>query len=135
MIEYRKYGLNKIYELLPHDMGKVLEKSIYFYASEFQRIKKMDESCLEQIYNHKLEDIYYNLVPENNQYLLLQIISNEIQVEKVPYLTPHELDPNKWKTILDRRAYYEMKKNDCEESVYECKKCKTKKLKMQSNLK
>lgn len=129
-MNYRKQGFKKITELFPNTQAKILEEQIFKYSSEFQRINKLENDYLEQIYNHKLEDIYLNLKPENNQYLLLKILNNEIPIEKLPFLAPHELDPIKWKSILDRREYIEQKKNDCEDSVYQCKKCKLNKCKV-----
>lgn len=127
MESYREQGMQGMASILPTKTLKQLEESVFNYASEYIRIKKLPKELLESVYLTKMNDIRYNLMPENNNSLLLKIIQEEVDVSKLPYMMPNELDPEKWDQIIKRREYIENKKNYCEESVYSCRKCKEKK--------
>lgn len=123
-VPYRDTGLSILNTYIPIKLGRKLEDAIYKYTVEYVRIKKLPQEYTQSVYMSKLDDIYFNIKPENNSDLLIKIINKEIDINKIPYMTPNELDLKKWDTIIKRKEYIENKKNYCEESVYSCKRCK-----------
>jgi transcription elongation factor S-II len=88
---------------------------------------KIKKSVFENIYISKVNDIYYNLNPKNNKYLILAILDNQIDIENVPFMPPHELCPKNWESVIVKRENNIKNKDYIEESVYVCKRCKEKK--------
>jgi transcription elongation factor S-II len=126
-IDIRYDAFVKFAKFLPFDFVKKLQKSTNDYSLEYLKVKKKSESFFENIYITKVNDIYYNLNPKNNKYLILAILDNKIDVEHVPYMTPQELFPQNWEYIIQKRENNIKNKDYMEESVYVCKRCKEKK--------
>lgn len=124
---FREIGLNTLNEYIPSNVSKKIENAIYKYSTEYTRIKKRPTEEINQIYMTKINDLYFNIKSDDNPDLLINIIDNNIDIEKIPYMTASELNSKQWESIIKRREYIENKKNYCEESVYSCKRCKEKK--------
>jgi DNA-directed RNA polymerase subunit M/transcription elongation factor TFIIS len=125
--DIRHDAFKKLGNFLPFNYVIKLQQSINDYTLEYLKIKKLPETFFQNIYLTKVNDIYYNLNPENDKYLILAILDNKIDVENVPYMTPQELAPAKWNVIIQKRDNNNKNKNYMEESVYVCKRCKEKK--------
>jgi len=123
-IDIRYDAFVKFAKLLPYDYVKKLQYSINDYSLQYLKIKK---SVFENIYISKVNDIYYNLNPKNNKYLILAILDNKVAIENVPFMSPHELFPKNWESIIVKRENNIKNKDYIEESVYVCKRCKEKK--------
>lgn len=127
-IEQRKNAVDLFSRYLMEEDAIKLEDLIHKYVDEYTRIKQVPSFYMENIYWTKVNDLCYNFDLYNNQYLLPQVLSKNIPIERLLLLAPHELNPEKWKTIIQRREYIEYKKNNIETSdAYECKKCKQRK--------
>jgi transcription elongation factor S-II len=126
-IDIRFDAFVKFAKFLPFDFVKQLQQSTNEYTLQYLKIKKKSESFFENIYISKVNDIYYNLNPKNNKYLILAILDNKIDVVNVPYMTPQELFPKNWESIIQKRENNIKSKDYMEESVYVCKRCKEKK--------
>jgi DNA-directed RNA polymerase subunit M/transcription elongation factor TFIIS len=124
-INNRYEGIIQLAKLLPLDIVNELENSTYECTLQYMKIKKYN--IFEDIYKTKINDIYYNLNPKNNKYLILNILDNNIPISNIPYMTPQELCPKNWETIIQKRENNIKNKNYMEESVYPCKKCNEKK--------
>lgn len=124
MDKLRLNGLKLINESINiEDKSKQIEESIYknsvLYAKSHNFI---DEETIIEIYDHKLDDILFNLKDENNNYLKKGILENRII--DVGVLPPYKLNPNLWKAIIDKREWIEYKKkNMATTDIYLCKKC------------
>lgn len=129
-MEFRQIGLKLLKQELPNNYAIKLENAIYEYVNKYRIVKKIDNSYLESIYMHKLNDINYNLDQFNNPSFLIKIIKKEIDIEKIPYMLPQELYEKHWEIIIKRMELSEQKRNYCEESSHVCKKCKNNKCKM-----
>jgi len=124
----RKDAIELLANYLPHSDAIIIEKAVYDYVLDYIRIKNMLPSFYEAIYWTKINDLEYNLNPYNNQYLLPLVVNGTVNIHQLIYMAPHELNPEKWKSILERRDYIEYKKNNIETSdTYECRKCKQRK--------
>jgi transcription elongation factor S-II len=128
-IDIRYDAFVKFAKFLPIDYVKKLLQSTNEYTLQYVKIKikKNPDSFFENIYISKVNDIYYNLNPENNKYLILAVLDNQVPIENVPYMTPQELFPKKWEPIILKRENNIKNKDYIEESVYVCKRCKEKK--------
>ena len=117
-------NFNKILKNKPK--SKKLESSIYDYSLNFAKENDLNDN-LEDIYNHKTNDIINNLDFKSdikNNYLFDAIKSNSIDICDVVELSPDKLFPNKWKSIIDKIKYIEYKKkNMATTDIFECKKC------------
>ena len=115
---------NKILKNKPK--SKKLESSIYNYSLNFAKENGLNDN-LEDIYNHKTNDIINNLDTKSdikNNYLFDAIKSNSIDIGDVVELSPDKLFTNKWKSIIDKIKYIEYKKkNMATTDIFECKKC------------
>ena len=128
MEAHRTEAITLLSKYLPHSDSTRLEAAIHGYVQEYVRIKQVPGTYEDEIYWTKVNDIVYNLNPYNNHHLLPQVVSGAVPVEQLLFMSPHEMCPEKWKSIMERRAYIEYKKNNFETSdAYECKKCKQRK--------
>jgi transcription elongation factor S-II len=126
-IDIRYDAFVKLAKFLPFDYVKKLQHSTNEYSLQYLKIKKKQESFFENIYISKVNDIYFNLNPKNNKYLILAILDNQVAIENVPYMSPQELFPKNWESIIQKRENNIQNKDYMEESVYVCKRCKEKK--------
>ena len=103
--------------------SKKIEDSIYNFSVYYAESNNFfDNDSLIEIYEHKVDDILFNLNDKNNNYLKKGIMDNEI--ENVGYLSPHKLNPDLWRSIIDKREWIEYKKkNMATTDIYLCKKC------------
>jgi transcription elongation factor S-II len=113
---------------LPKRDALKLEASIHGYVEEYIRIKQISKDYHDNIYWSKVNDIQYNLNYMNNPHLLPAIINGSVGIDHVVNMAPHELNPDRWKSIMQQKDYIEYKRNNIETTdVYECKKCKQRK--------
>ena len=54
--------------------------------------------------------------------------NDQIELIKIAFFSPHELFPNKWKKLIDRKNLIEYKKeNIATTDIFECYKCNKRK--------
>jgi transcription elongation factor S-II len=127
-MDSRQDAISSLSKHIPSDKATLLENLIHDYSNEYVRIKQIPVSFQENVYWTKINDMTYNLNFYNNQYLLPLVIDGTVKIEQLVYMAPYELNPEKWKHIIQRREYIEYKRNNIETSdVYECRKCKQRK--------
>jgi transcription elongation factor S-II len=118
--------------LLPND-ALDLEEYIFSYSKQYASCNNLDLIHFKSVYNSKIQDIYFNLNPFNSPTLLSSILNKKIELARLPYLSPEELDPTGWESIIKKRDFIEYKKNNTATSdAYECRKCKQRKCKVYS---
>jgi hypothetical protein len=77
-----------------------------------------------------INDIFTNKVDElikymnDSDYLGEMISGGYILPEELGYLKPHELCPEKYKTIIEKKAYEHNQKKNKGTNIFSCKKCK-----------
>jgi len=109
-----------------------LEKGIFNYAikeaNNRKIVKKWENRAFAQIYIDKLRTIFMNL---KNQELLHQIKNAEITSQSVAFMTHQELNPERWKTLIDQKIKRDASKFttniQASTDMFTCKKCKSKK--------
>jgi transcription elongation factor S-II len=111
-----------------------LEKGIYNYsikeANTQKVIKSWDNPKFVLIYKNKLYSVYCNLKNDTEGYIE-QIRSGQILSQNFAYMTHQELNPTKWKELIDKKMIID--KNKYETNVeaatdtFTCRKCKSNK--------
>jgi transcription elongation factor S-II len=108
-----------------------LEIGVFNYSlKEAKRkkiLKKWENKKFQRIYLDRLRSIYTNL---KNPLLLDQINSNEITPQYLAFMTHQEMNPNRWKSLIEMK----MKRDDTKYTnnlqastdMFTCKKCKSK---------
>ena len=108
-----------------------LEIGIFNYSlKEAKRkkiLKKWENKKFQRIYLDRLRSIYINL---KNPLLLDQINSNEITPQYLAFMTHQEMNPNRWKSLIEMKMKRDDSKynNNLQAStdMFTCKKCKSK---------
>ncbi len=76
-----------------------------------------------------VDDIFKNKVNEivecmnKSDYLGNMIVLGHILPEELAFLKPHEMNPDKYKNIIEKKAY-ELKQKKKGSNIFSCKKCK-----------
>ena len=119
--------LNLILENEKHSSN--LEKGIFNYAlkeaTNRKVVKKWDNPYFVQIYLDRLRSIYINL---KNPEILDQIKSEAIQAHSVAFMTHQEMQPDKWKELIDAKIIKDKNKFEinveASTDTFTCRKCK-----------
>ena len=109
-----------------------LEKGIYNYAiREANRrniVKKWDNPSFVHLYMDRLRSVYINL---KHPALIDKIKQKEILPEQVAFMSHHEMNPDIWKDIIERKMMRDASKLNCNiqasTDMYTCSRCKSKK--------
>jgi DNA-directed RNA polymerase subunit M/transcription elongation factor TFIIS len=108
--------------LLTKEQKKELENALNTYESYYIINNKLSDRFKTKISLEKYLNIKYNLL--NSTTLLGKITNKEIEINKLPWLDPYELDETQWKIYIDKRD----KKRDTIEkmatvNIFKCRKC------------
>jgi len=77
-----------------------------------------------------INDIFINKVDEiikimdESDYLGEMITTGHILPEEIGYMKPHELWPERYKFIIEKKAYEHNQKKNKGSNIFSCKKCK-----------
>ena len=131
--KFRKNIRAKLDPILENDkLSQNLEIGIYNYAikeaNSRKIIKKWDNPHFAQLYLDRLRSIYVNL---KNTEILQQIKSGEIAPQSVAFMTHQELNPERWKPLIDQKIKRDASKFStniqASTDMFTCKKCRSKK--------
>lgn len=123
MIDYRVRAIDKLSHCILPAQVQELEKAIYDHTCEYTDLKDT-HMYFPMIYNTKLSDLLYNLNQRNSPMLLLHIMTGEVKLKDLPYMTPEQLNIIMWGPIIKKREYVNYKKNNRETTkAYKCYKC------------
>ena len=137
--DIRSKSVQKIYEAIPNGkMAFIIENSIYQYCLDNAKQKNIDtewnNKLFKRIYINKLMSIYNNLNSKSyigNEQLINLIINETIDLNKIAELTPQQLYPDNWKTLLEKKTandeFLYLKKPGAITTQWTCGKCKEKK--------
>lgn len=130
--EFRKrivFQLNKLIDNEKNaiNMEKGILNSCINISKEKNIVKKWDNIYFCQLYFDKLRSVFYNL--KNNEVLLNKIKSKEIKPHLIGFMTHQEMNPEKWKILIDDKK--ERDKNKYSPQIvgntdqFTCRKCKS----------
>uniref|UniRef100_A0A6C0HV52 TFIIS-type domain-containing protein n=1 Tax=viral metagenome TaxID=1070528 RepID=A0A6C0HV52_9ZZZZ len=108
---------------------------VYFEDETLERVMEgLNEFALKYIETNDcaflINDIYINKVDElikvmnESNYLGEMISGGYILPEELGYMKPHELFPERYKSIIEKKAYEHNQKKNKGSNIFSCKKCK-----------
>jgi len=112
--------IKKLSNFLKKNFAIKAEKGIYEFSKEYADENEIPD-LIESIYDTKLDDILESLCTNVN------LVTSEEDSYKLAFLTPEELNPSKYESLLKKKEITEYKKNDIKSSTaFKCSKCKEK---------
>jgi DNA-directed RNA polymerase subunit M/transcription elongation factor TFIIS len=131
MDSQRKAVVEKLNSIFKEDISKKIENGIYNFCDEYANLNDTSY-LLEYIYNTKSEEIIALLNNKESLHLLKSLQNKTIVPEKLAYMKPEELNPEKYEQIIKKRELEEFKKNNGASSdAFTCTKCKKSKCKIE----
>lgn len=138
MATYRERIINKFDELLGNEgLSNDLEKSIFEWASDI--VNKQDlgsnrEEIFKNYYLDKVIHLFQNLNESSsigNDYLKKSVLSGNIDIKNLPYMTPQDLFPSHWEKLKEKQKaqdeFLYLKKPEAATDEFKCGKCKERK--------
>ena len=124
----RDNNVSLLTKIINKKKAKEIETSIYNFSVEYAETN--DSLYLVQsIYDNKFDEILCQL--QNNSVLLNSVKDDTIDSNKIAFLKPEELNPEKYEKIIKKRELVEYKKNNVVGSdAFKCVKCKQAKCKV-----
>ena len=112
-----------------------IEKSIYSYATEQCTIKNIEpdieNKLFLRIYVNKLMSLYNNLDKSSyikNEDFYDQVMDGTINIEKIAFLTPQEINKKHWKKYIDKQSavdeFLYSRTAGIRTNEYKCGRCK-----------
>ena len=77
---------------------------------------------INDIYSSKVNEIIYSL--EKSDYIIELINDKIIEPFNLATMKPHELEPEKYKDIIEKKMYEHKNKKQKGANLFSCKKCK-----------
>ena len=115
--------IDQLNKIIDKKNSKLIEQSIYEFTIDYATVNDTPY-LIEQIYESKTEEII-NLLNNKEFYLFKAIKEGVIDVSKIGFMKPTELNPDKYNKIIKKRMKEEDKiNNQAASTVYTCKKCK-----------
>jgi DNA-directed RNA polymerase subunit M/transcription elongation factor TFIIS len=131
MDQERKIVIEKLNKLFKEEISKKIELGIYIFSEEYA-ILNDTLYLLDSIYNTKSEEILSLLNNKNLKHLIKILQNKTIDPEKLAYMKPEELNPDKYEQIIKKRELEEYKKNNGASSdAFTCSKCKKSRCKIE----
>jgi len=124
----RKNALNKLSKYINILDAIEIEKGIFEFSLITVTINNFDYSLIVAIYQDKLNDMCANLDPTNkkinNKTLIESTKTKNIKPFFISFLSPEQLNPEKWNDLLEkRRIKEETESNISTTDTYKCYKC------------
>ena len=123
--------------LLLNDIDKSthIEKSIYDFCVEQCKIKNIqhdfENNYFLRMYVNKLMTIYNNLDKKSyikNTNFYDKVMSGEIDIDKIAFLTPQEINQDHWKKYIDKQSaadeFLYSRSAGTKTQEYKCGRCK-----------
>lgn len=113
--------LNIIYDI---DIVNEIESGIFEFSLLHVITHGLEFKTVVPIYHDKVQDIMHNLKDPTNETLMRSILNNNIMPYAVAFLSPQQLNPSKWISILNKKKFRENAENNMATTDrYRCSKC------------
>ena len=124
----RVESFNKITAKLDDiDKSIELEAGIFEFVLFYIALKNLPEELTTGVYNDKLCDLLVNLDKHSsveNKYLKKKILSGDLLPQAVPFMSPQQIHPKRWKLLEKKKKLREYKKSHMAATdLYTCYKC------------
>ena len=131
----------KKYKLKENNIDKLsesIDENVYKWSKNYLTKKMItnpeEHDSIRDIYSKKFFLLYTNLLPSQyikNNYLINEILSENIQISELCNLEPQKIFPDNWKEILEEKKEIDKIKYSIKEEVttdeYRCRRCKNNK--------
>ncbi len=122
-----EYQLKLIDIIKDVDIGIKIELSIFEYALIYCQNNKYSVNFVKPVYEDKFNSIITNIVETpgiDNKTFKNFILDKKINPSYVAFLSPAQIHPQKWNTIIKKKEYMEERENNMAFSdQYRCRKC------------
>lgn len=130
----RNKALFRLMDYVDPYIAEQLEMGIFEYTLIRMTNDNLPSDFINGVYNDKLQDIIQNIDPDNlriqNKTLRPALLKQHINPQLVPFLSPSQIHPARWKDILDRKSIMENASNNFRVTdLYKCYKCGSRKAK------
>lgn len=122
----------KLFNILHNiDIANEIEKGIFEFSLLHVTTHSLEYKTVVSIYNDKTYDIVSNLTDKTNKTLMHSIINNNMKPYAVAFLSPQQLNPERWVDLLNKKRFREEKENTMATTDrYKCRKCGERKAKV-----
>ncbi len=112
---------NKLFEFFEEEtLERVMEGLVEF---TIKYIETNDCSFLiNNIFSDKVNEIIETM--QTSEYLGNMITGGYVLPEELGYMKPHELCPERYKNIIEKKAYEHKQRKNKGSNIFSCKKCK-----------
>jgi DNA-directed RNA polymerase subunit M/transcription elongation factor TFIIS len=115
ILEIDKY----IYDM---SISMEIESGIFEYSLLYVVTNNLLKQLISSVYNHKIYDLTKNM--DMNSELISDAKSNRIKPRMMAFMSPSQLCPQKWETLLAKKHLKEEKENNLPTTdIYKCRKC------------
>lgn len=121
----RHNTIDKLLHII-YDIYKVheIEKGIFEFSLLHVTTHELNHKSVLAVYNDIVYDIIYNITDQNNKSLLGSILNNDVAAYAVAFLSPQQLNPERWVSLLNKKRFREDKENNMATTDrYKCRKC------------
>ncbi len=116
-----KIPLDNDINILDESQKKELCISITNFVKNYMSDNRLSQSLKSNIELDKYLDIRYNLLTSD---LIDRIKNGEIEISRLPWLEPHQLNIKLWKQHIDRQNLIrETKEMMATVNIFKCRKC------------
>ena len=127
--ESRKNIIKTLSEVLNEKLAKQVEESIFNFIKVYIESSDIPSFLAQSMYEDKSNNIINEITDKDSNYILDAINKNKIKggISNIAFLKPEELNPDRYKKIIDKKEMEEYKKNNkVGSTAYTCSKCKKK---------
>ena len=103
------------------NISQAILNGIINFAKNYVEIYECN-LLLNDIFNSKVTELIE--IFKNSTYIIELINDNTITPDSLASMKPHELNPDKYKHIIEKKAYEHSQKKQKGTSIFSCKKCK-----------
>ena len=131
-VEFRNNIVKNIENIIGVKHGRNIEKGIFNFAVSLAKkkniVRKWDNKVFVMLYMNRLKMIITNIKDEN---VKKRIINSNISREELSNITHQELNPEKWKKLIEQKIKRDKTLTEVNLSAatdeFKCYKCKKKK--------
>jgi DNA-directed RNA polymerase subunit M/transcription elongation factor TFIIS len=120
----RDQFITKLKKLFSENIANQIEPSVFNFSKEYA-VTNDTPYLLDSIYDNKSDEVIAQLLNKESNYLVKAVKDKKIDPEKLAFMKPEELNPDKYDSIIKKQQMTEYKKNNTEGSnIFTCSKCK-----------
>jgi transcription elongation factor S-II len=116
--------IKQLSKIINDKNAKEVESSIFSFSNEYAETNQTPY-LIQSIYDTKSDEIISLLSNKDSEYLRTAIKENKIELKKIAFMKPEDLNPEKYEHIIKKREMEEYKKNnEVGSTIFTCVKCK-----------